>query len=120
MVGETVNSQSLTVFSVHLQCIFKVNGLFVEVMIVYSSSKKMFLLSGSTYKNLKKIKSYHLGVCPFWPIFYPFISETTRARSNRVEKRISRDSDPLYKQRDKKRTSISYRDRKEHKKDRKG
>ena len=35
-------------------------------------------------KNFKK--SYHLGVCPFWPIFYPFISETTRARSNRVEK----------------------------------
>jgi hypothetical protein len=35
-------------------------------------------------------------------------------------RRISRDSDPLYKQRDKKRTSISYRDRKEHKKDRKG
>jgi hypothetical protein len=48
VVGETVDSHSLTVFSVHLQCIFKVNGLFVEVMIVYRSSKKMFLLSGST------------------------------------------------------------------------
>jgi hypothetical protein len=48
ILTEDTDSHSLTVFSVHLQCIFKVNGLFVEVMIVYRSSKKMFLLSGST------------------------------------------------------------------------
>lgn len=79
VVGETVDSHSLTVFSVHLQCIFKVNGLFVEVIVYRSSKKKIFvgwkyIKKNKRTKGVKRVLPFIVcGTSIFLPILMDFV-----------------------------------------------